>query len=134
MQSTNNSILRPACVAGVAVAIDKFYFGENNLQSNAIFGASVASGVYLSEIVAPMIPNMPSPNGDLVNGKMLMDRVAEVGSSILIGYSVNRFLLRNDKYASDEMYERLGTILVADVAGTYLAEYINGQPLGYLTH
>ena len=130
--SSNNGILKPACIGATAIVLDKFYLGEQNLQRSLIFGALTASGSYLSEIVSPHVtPNLPSLNTEMYNGKQLGERITEVGIDTASVYVVNKYVLGNDIYR-DEMLQRMGVIAVADVVGTYVAEYIDGQPLSYI--
>ena len=132
MSSSNNGFLKPICIGAVAVGLDKFYLQEQNMQRSLIFGALTASGSYLSEIVAPhVVPNLPSLNAEIYNGKQLGERITEVGIDTASVYVVNKYVLGNDIYR-DEMLQRMGVIAVADVVGTYISEYIDGQPLQYI--
>jgi hypothetical protein len=129
---SKNGFLKPVCVGGIAVALDKYVMGEQSLQRSAIFGAVVASGSYVSEMVAPsIVPNLPSLNSEMYNGKKVGERVTELtvmGSSVFV---VNKYLLRNDIYR-DELLMRVGVIVVSDIVGEYIADYIDGRPLQYL--
>jgi len=130
--SNQNGMLRPLCVGGVAVAIDKLYFGELNIYSSLMFGSAVGAGVYVSEYIAPVIvTDFPSLNSKMINGKILGTRIAEVGAGAGTAYVVNKYLLKNDGY-SNEIVQKLGAIMVSDVVGTFVAEYISGQPLDFL--
>ena len=78
-----------------------------------------------------MLP-IPTINKGLYDGKTLVDRIAEVGSSTGVAYALNRYVLNNDPY-NNELMTRVAIIAVSDVAGTYIVEYLNGKPLQYLT-
>lgn len=130
--SSNNGFLKPACVAGVAVALDQFVMKETNFNRSLIFGACVGAGNYLAEMVAPhIVPDLPSLNSKMYNGKIVGERVVELATSAVSVFSVNKYLLRNDIY-KDEMFMRMGLIVASDIAGTYLSEYIDSKPLTYL--
>jgi hypothetical protein len=130
--SNGNGFLKPLCVGGVAMALDKYALNEIDMKRTMIFGAVVATGSYVSEIIAPVItPDFPSLNAEMYNGKKVGERVAElatIGSSVFV---VNKYVLGNDIY-KDEKLQRMGVIVVSDVIGTYLFEYINNQPLSLI--
>ena len=102
------------------------------MQRSLIFGAITGAGSYLSEIVAPhVVPNLPSLNVELYSGKQLGERITEVSIDTASVFVFNKYVLGNDIYR-DEMLQRMGVIAVADVVGTYISEYIDGQPLQYI--
>ena len=131
---TDNSILKPLVVGGIAIALDRLYIGETDLMRNAYFGGAVAVGNYASEYIAPLIHYVPIPtiNKGLYDGKTLVDRIAEVSSSAGFAFLLNKYIMNNDRF-SDEFAQRVAVIAIADVIGTYAVEYIDNKPLAYLT-
>ena len=131
---TDQSNLKPLVVGAVAVVLDKYWLGEVDMMRSVYFGGAVAVGNYASQYIAPMINFIPIPtiSKDLYDGKTLVDRIAEVGSSAGFAYMVNKYLLENDPYTNEFMV-RVGVIAISDVVGTYAVEYLNNQPLQFLT-
>jgi hypothetical protein len=130
--NSNNGFLKPLCVSGVAIALDQFGMKETSLQRSLIFGGLVGAGSYVSVMVAPSItPSLPSLNAEMYNGKIVGERIVELTITASGVYAVNKYLLKNDIY-KDEMLIRLGLILLSDIGGTYISEYIEGKPMLYL--
>lgn len=128
----NHSLIKPVACGVTAMALDKYYLGEKNMSSSAVFGAIVAGGVLASEAIAPhIVPDLPSLNSQIYNGKQLGLRITEVASASIGVFAVNKFVIRNDKY-SGEVLKRLGVIAVSDVVGEYVADYMTNQPLSFL--
>lgn len=129
---SQNGFLKPLCVAGSAIALDQFVMKETSLNRSLIFGAVVGTGSYVSEIVAPhIVPDLPSLNAEMYNGKKVGERVVELATSASSVFVVNKYILKNDIY-KDEMLIRFGLITASDVIGTYIAEYIDQKPLTFL--
>ncbi len=80
----NQTMLKPVAVGLVAFAIDQFYLKEQNFMRSAYFGGAVAVGNYSAEYIYPLVRHIPIPtiSKDLYEGKTLVDRIAEVGSSL----------------------------------------------------
>jgi len=132
LTDSENSYLRPLAVGSVAAFLDRFYIGEESMTRNALFGVAVAGGVYASEMVTPSImPNVPSINETLYNGKTMATRGTEIVVASGSAFALNKYLLMNDRF-SDEMLLRAGVVAVSDVVGTYVAEYFAGVPLSFL--
>ena len=122
---------RPVAVGATAAVLDRFLMGEQDMMKNAYFGVAVGAGVYAGEMLAPHVYNFPSLNQQLYSGKTLGTRIAEVSIGGVLGFGVNRYVLRND-LTIGQATSRLGTIVLADVLGTYLMEYFDDKPLDYL--
>ena len=128
----NHSLIKPVVAGVTASAVDKYLLGEQNMSKSAIFGVCVAGGVLASEAVAPhIVPDLPSLNSQIYNGKQLGLRITEVTSATVSVFAVNKFLLRNDNY-SGEVLKRMSIIAVSDVVGEYAADYLTNQPLSFL--
>lgn len=131
----NNSMLKPAAVGLVAFAIDSYYLKESNFMRSVYFGGAVAVGNYSAEYLYPLVKHIPIPtiSKDLYEGKTLVDRILEVGSSTALTYVINKYIILNDNYRN-ELLLRMGVIAASDVIGTYAVEYMTGQKLEFLTH
>ncbi len=133
MSESENPYLRALFSGAAAAALERFYMGEENVTRNLMFGGAVAAGIYASDLVTPtLVPNVPSLNEALYNGKTAATRGTEIAVSAVSSYSLNKYVLMNDKY-SDEFYTRLAVIAVSNVIGNYAADYYEGRPLGFLT-
>ena len=130
----DNTLLKPVVVGMIAASIDKFYLGERNTMRSAYFGAAVAVGNYSAEYIAPLVNMLPIPTigKNLYDGKTLVNRIVEVGSSTAVAYVLNKYVMNNDPY-NNELLTRVAIIAVADAAGTYVVEYLNSKPLQFLT-
>lgn len=130
MSETNLST-RPIYVGAVASTLDRFYMGEQSINKNIMFGASVAVGTAVGEVLTNKLPKMPTLDKNMYNGKTLTERIAEVGASAGIAYGVNKYVIGNDS-TSGLTQKRIGVIVASDVIGTYAYEYMQGQPLEFL--
>jgi hypothetical protein len=130
----DTTLLKPLVVGAIAGSIDRFYLGEANPMRSFYFGSAVAVGNYSAEYIAPLINILPIPTvaKGLYDGKTLMERIIEIGSSSGVAYSLNKYVLNNDPYAN-EFLTRVGIIAVSDAVGTYAVEYFNSKPLQFLT-
>jgi hypothetical protein len=128
----NHSQIKPIAAGVTAMALDRFYFNENDGMRSLKFGVFVAGGVLASELIAPNImPDLPSLNKELYNGKQLALRITEVASASIGVFVVNKYITGNDIYGN-EMFARLGAIAISDVVGEFAADYLTNQPLAFL--
>ena len=67
----------------------------------------------------------------LGNGKGLMQRAVEIGSGTGASYVINKYVMKNSSYKENIM-NKIGAIVVADLAGEYISDYIAGRPLSFL--
>ena len=90
----NSTIAKPALMGLYAMAIDKFYLGEQDMNRTLYFGAACAAGNYASNwvtpIVNPLVKSIPSLSSSLYETKTLTDRIVEVGSSAGTVYVLNK--------------------------------------------
>ena len=130
MTSVNSDyIIKPLATAGLVVALDQMYLNESNLNNSIIFGVSAAAGVYTGMMVGSSLPDLSdSLPVFLGNGKGLLQRVAEVGFGTGIGYAVNKFVFKNTGY-KENMTNKLGVLVAADIGGEYIADFLAGRPL-----
>jgi hypothetical protein len=132
--STNSDyIIKPLATAGLVVALDQMVLNENNLNNSIIFGAAAAAGVYTGMMIGSAIPDLSnSLPVFLGNGKGLLQRVAEVGFGDGIAYAVNKYAFKNTGYR-ENMYNKVGVLVAADIGGEYIADYVAGRPLSILS-
>ena len=129
VSTSSDYMIKPLATAGLVVALDQMYLNESNINNSIIFGASAGAGVYAGMMIGSSLPDL----GDslpvfLGNGKGLLQRVAEVGFGTGIGYAVNKFVFKNTGYR-ENMYNKLGVLVAADIGGEYISDFIAGRPL-----
>ena len=115
----------------IASVLDRQLMGVYSVESNLMFGCITGASLYAGTFVANMIPVNISEGNSFVSGKTLVERVIEISAGSVIAYTMNRGL-GNDTSPAD-MTRRLGILVLTDVASSYAADYIVGQPLTYLT-
>ena len=118
--------VKPLVAGGVAVALDMFYLGEQNTMKSATFGASVAAGTFVGGMLGNYAPDIDLPV--LGNGKGLEQRILEIGAGAGVGYGFNKYVLKNSSYR-EEMIQKIGVIVVADLASELVSDFLAGRPL-----
>jgi hypothetical protein len=126
----STDFVKPAVGAVVAILGDKYILNNQNMNSNAVFGASVGIGIYASSLISPNIPKFLPDLGTMASGKALQDRVTEISLSSGSAYIINRYVMQND-YNSSDMMKKLGIIVAADFIGEYASDYFGGRALSY---
>jgi len=126
----STDFVKPAVGAVVAILGDKYILNNSNMNSNFVFGGSVALGLYASAMISPNIPKFIPDLGTLANGKLLQDRVTEIAVSGGSAYVINRFVMQND-YNPSDMMKKVGIIVAADFIGEYASDYFGGRALSY---
>jgi hypothetical protein len=128
---SNTSLIKPIAMAGCVIAGDKYILGETNLMRSAYFGVSGAAGVYLAQLVAPMVPlEKYLPSGSFTDSKTLELRLLEVGGGSLVGFALNRYILQNDPNYSIRV-NKLAILAGADFVAEYIDDYMAGRPLSF---
>jgi hypothetical protein len=131
--SSSDYVVKPLATAGVALAIDQFFFNESDLNKSITFAVSSGAGAYLGMMVGSSLPDLSNTLPTFLgNGKGLLQRVAEVGFGVGSSYAVNKFVLKNNTY-KENMMNKLGALVVADIAGEYISDYIAGRPLSIVS-
>lgn len=129
--SETKQFLKPVLTGAIAGLANKFYLNETVDKSSLIFGGSVAAGIYASQFLAPMVPNVGNIDG-MMNGKTLGVRIAEIGLGAGSAYAVNKYVFKNDRL-DENMLMKVGVIAGADFIAEYITDYITGQPLDFLS-
>lgn len=126
MSSVSTDLLKPVVSAAVAVALDKYYLNENDMNSSLIFGASVGLGTYAGIVAGKYVPDMQLPV--LGNGKGLSQRVVEIAGGAGTSYVVHKYVFKNANYRED-MMQVVGVCAVADLVGELATDFLAGRPL-----
>ena len=130
--SSTDYIVKPGATAGIAILIDQFFFNESDLTKSLTFGASAGAGAYLGMMIASSLPDLSNTLPTFLgNGKGLLQRAAEIGTGTGASYVLNKYVMKNTSYKENIM-NKIGAIVVADLAGEYISDYIAGRPLSFL--
>jgi hypothetical protein len=127
----DSTFIKPLAAGAVAVAIDKFYLKETDLNKSLFFGGSVAAGALAGSILTPLVANIIPNLSDAVDEKTIVGRALEIGLGSAAGWVVNAKILHNADSYRENYIQRLGVIAVSDFAGEYIADYFAGRPLSY---
>ena len=128
--SGDRDYIKPLIGGAVAAALDNMWLMNKNTTANMYFGASVAVGLFASQIIDPIMPQI-IPVSVLSNGKTIEDRILEIGSGAASSFVLNKYILKND-YNINDMYKKLAIIAASDIAGEYASDYMGGRALSYL--
>ena len=130
--SSSDYMIKPLATAAIVVGLDQMVLNESNINNSIIFGVSAAAGVYGGMMIGYAIPDMSSSLPVFLgNGKGLIQRVAEVGFGTGIGFAVNKFVFKNSGYR-ENMTNKLGVLVAADIGGEYITDFIQGRPLSIM--
>ena len=130
--SSSDYIVKPGATAGIAILIDQFFFNESDLTKSLTFGASAGAGAYLGMMIGSSLPDLSTTLPTFLgNGKGLMQRAVEIGSGTGASYVINKYVMKNSSYKENIM-NKIGAIIVADLAGEYISDYIAGRPLSFI--
>jgi PhoPQ-activated pathogenicity-related protein len=132
----NRNYLKPLVAGVIAATLDNVFLKQTVVSSNAIFGASVGIGCWLASLAAPAVVAIVPTVGDttLMNTKTLGVRLSEIGLGLGTSWSVNKYVVMNDyNVTSRQRNEQLAVIAVSDFVAEYVADYMTGSELNYLT-
>jgi hypothetical protein len=127
--SGNRDFIKPLVGGAVAAGLDNMYLNNKNQTANMYFGAAVAVGLYASQVIEPIMPQI-IPASLLSNGKTIEDRIIEIGAGAGSSYVLNKYILKND-FNQSEMIKKLGVIVASDFIGEYASDYMAGRALSY---
>ena len=129
---SSDYVIKPLATASTVFLIETFVFNETDQTKALTFSAAAAIGTYGGMVIGSSLPDMSSTLPIyLGNGKGLLQRVAEVGFGGSASFVLNRYVLKNSSYRENIM-NKIGTLIVADIVGEYVADYIAGRPLAIL--
>ena len=130
--SSSDFIVKPLATSAVAIAIDQFFFNESDLTKSLTFGASAGAGAYIGMMIGSSLPDLSNTLPTFLgNGKGLMQRAAEIGSGTATAYVINKYVMKNTSYKENIM-NKIGGIVAADLIGEYISDYLAGRPLSFL--
>ena len=130
--ASSDYMIKPLATAAIVFGLDQMVLNESNINNSIIFGVSAAAGVYGGMMIGYAIPDMSSSLPVFLgNGKGLIQRVAEVGFGTGIGFAVNKFVFKNSGYR-ENMTNKLGVLVAADIGGEYITDFIQGRPLSIM--
>ena len=125
------TMVKAGCAIPIASLLDRQVLGVNSVESNLMFGCVTGASLYAGSFVTHLIPVDISAGNSFVSGKTVVERMIEISTGSVVGYGLNK-ALGND-YSPADMTKRLGCLVLTDVASSYVADYIVGSPLAYLT-
>jgi hypothetical protein len=129
--STSNSdfIIKPLATSAVAVAINQFILKENDMNKSLYLGAAAGLGVAGGSFIGSMMPDINFGSQQYFgNGKGVSQRIAEIGLGTAGAFVLNSYVLKNTSFR-DNYINQIGVIVVADLAGEYISDYVAGRPL-----
>jgi PhoPQ-activated pathogenicity-related protein len=132
----NRNYLKPLVAGVIAATLDNVFLKQTIVSSNAIFGASVGIGCWLASLAAPAVVAVVPTVGDttLMNTKTLAVRLSEIGLGLGTSWAINKYVAMNDyNVTSRQRNEQLAVIAVSDFVAEYVADYMTGSELNYLT-
>ena len=130
--TSSDYMIKPLASAGFTVAIDQLVLGETDINKSVLFGVSSGIGVYAGMMVGSYLPDLSAELPTFLgNGKGLLQRVAEVGFGGGAAFAINKYMMKNLSYR-ENMTNKIATLVVADIAGEYVSDYIAGRPLSFL--
>jgi len=122
--------LKASLMAGFVVAIDKIGLQNPDLNSSLLFGASAGAGVYIADAIAANIPANFKIAG--LDGYLLETRLLEIAGVAGTAYFTDKIIIGNNFYENNSM-QKIGTLVLADIASTYAADYLAGKPLSFFS-
>ena len=136
--SISHMLMRPVIAGIISASLDRYVMKNQNLKSNAAFGAAVTVGIIGATKVAPMLPVLSSST--LSNGHPMTQRLSEIVLGSSSSFIVNKYILNNGTQTSNNSYDglpsaskdlfyRIAIVSIADVAATVINEMINGSPI-----
>jgi hypothetical protein len=139
MSSTNGNplnnpvMIKSLAAFGLALAGDKFVMGNDNLQSSAIFAASVTGGIIGGQLIAEkaITSGLLPDSAGLYEGKLISQRLLELTIGVAAGYFANSIILKND-YNRNDMLKKFALIASVDVLSEYATDYFLARNVGYL--
>ena len=128
---SNTNFIKPLAMAGVVMAGDKYILGETDMMKSAYFGAAGAVGIFGAQLVAPMLPlEKYLPNGSFTDAKTLELRLLEIGGVVGLGYTLNRYILKNETSIYPDP-KKMALLAGADFVAEYIDDYMAGRPLSF---
>ena len=122
----------------IAGALDNYVIENGAMNSSAMgrsagFGLVVGGAIYASHYIAPSFTNLvPMADTSFFHGKTLEHRLIEVALGSAAASGLGKTGFANNVLPNRDIPKKLGIILIADVLGEYVADYVHSKPLSYL--
>lgn len=122
----------------IAGALDNYVIENGAMNSSAMgrsagFGLVVGGAIYASHYIAPSFTNLvPMADTSFFNGKTLEHRLIEITLGSAGAIALGKTGFANNFLPNRDIPKKLGIILIADVLGEYVADYVHSKPLSYL--
>ena len=78
-----------------------------------------------------MLPSNQGQISTMIDVKTLETRMLEVSLGSASTYAINKFALKND-LKPNELIQKVGIIVAADLVGEYIDDYMNNRALSFL--
>ena len=134
----SHGVVKAVSSAIIAGALDNYVIENSAMNSSALgrsagFGAVVGGAIYASHYIAPSFTNMvPMADTSFFNGKTLEHRLIEITLGSAGAIALGKTGIANNFLPNRDVPKKIGIILIADVLGEYVADYVHSKPLSYL--
>ena len=124
-----DTVIKALSVTAVAFLIDKYYLGIDDIQSSLMFSGAVGASMFIGNYLSSISPEMYDL-GMISENKSVDFRLMEVTYSSLANFIINNKILKNGFYQNPGV--ATAQLLVYDVLGEYLKDYVQGNNISYL--
>ena len=131
--SDNHSLIKAVSGGVVAGALNHYMsYGydtnPNAIRRSAMFGGVVGAGLLTADMIAPSVAAKQSSNTHWMSSKPLEHRLIGVGVGTAAVVVFNNYVFTT---SSESTMQVAGIVVLADIAGEYIADYMTSQPLSY---
>ena len=131
--SDNHSLIKAVSGGVVAGALNHYMsYGydtnPNAIRRSAMFGGVVGAGLLSADMIAPQVASKQPSNTHWMSSKTLEHRLIEVGAGTAAVVVFNNYVFRT---LGQSTIQVAGLVVLADIAGEYIADYMTSQPLSY---
>jgi len=133
-----HGVVKAVFSAIIAGALDNYVNEGGNMDARSVgrsagFGTIVGGAIYASNYIAPSFTNMvPMADTSFFNGKTLEHRLIEITLGSAGAIALGKTGIANNFLPNRDIPKKIGIILIADVLGEYVADYVHSKPLSYL--
>ena len=133
-----HGVVKAVSSAVIAGALDNYINEGGNMDARSVgrsagFGTIVGGAIYASNYIAPSFTNMvPMADTSFFNGKTLEHRLIEITLGSAGAIALGKTGIANNFLPNRDIPKKIGIILIADVLGEYVADYVHSKPLSYL--
>jgi hypothetical protein len=134
----SHGVVKAVSCGVIAGALDNYVNEGSNMDARAIgrsagFGTVVGGAIYASHCIAPSFTNMvPMADTSFFNGKTLEHRLIELTLGSAGAIALGKSGVLNTVITNKDIPKKIGIIIIADVLGEYVADYVHSKPLSYL--